>query len=105
VFPIGKLKGMTIDLDGVRTVVDLKVIEIVYDTTPYATLLGLDWEFYNQDVINLKTQKMTLKSGKYRVVALQLGFHAPTILPPFHPSTTSACTCHILHRSLTGSAE
>jgi hypothetical protein len=42
VLPIGKLKGVTVDLDGVRTVVDFEVIKIVYGTKPYPTLLGLD---------------------------------------------------------------
>jgi hypothetical protein len=45
------------------------VIEIVDDTIPYPTLLGLDWEFYNQSIINLKTRKMTFESGEYRVIA------------------------------------
>jgi hypothetical protein len=47
VLPIGRLKGVTIYLDGVRTKVDFEVIEIVDDTTPYLTLLGLDWAFDN----------------------------------------------------------
>jgi hypothetical protein len=55
VLPIGRLKGVTIDLDGVRTKLDFEVIEIVDDTTPYLALLGLDWAFDNQDIINLKT--------------------------------------------------
>jgi hypothetical protein len=55
VLPIGRLKGVTIDLDGVRTKADLKLIEIVEDTTPYTTLMGLDWAFHNQAIINLKT--------------------------------------------------
>jgi hypothetical protein len=55
VLPIRRLKGVTIDLDGVRTKVDFEVIEIVDDTTPYPTLLDLDWVFDNQDIINLKT--------------------------------------------------
>jgi hypothetical protein len=42
VFPIGRLKGVTVDLDGVRTKAYFEVIEIVYGTTPYPTLLGLD---------------------------------------------------------------
>ena len=45
--PIGRLKGVTIDLDGVHTKVDFEVIEIVYGTTPYPILLGLNWEFDN----------------------------------------------------------
>jgi hypothetical protein len=56
--PIGRLKGVTVDLDGVRTKGDFEVIKIVDDTTPYLALLGLDWEFENQAIINLKTRKM-----------------------------------------------
>ena len=33
VLPIGRLKGMTIDLDGVRTMAYFEVIEIVDGTT------------------------------------------------------------------------
>ena len=68
VLPIGRLKGVTIDLDGVHTKVDFEVIEIVDDTTPYSTLLGLDWGFDNQAIINLKTRKMTFESEEYRFI-------------------------------------
>jgi hypothetical protein len=67
--PIGKLKGVTVDLDDVRTKADFEVIEIVDGTTPYLTLLGLDWPFNNQDIINLKTRKMTFDPRDYRVIA------------------------------------
>jgi hypothetical protein len=69
VLPIGRLKGVKVDLDVVRTKIDFKVIEIVDGTTPYPTLLGLDWAFDNQAIINLKTRKLTFESGEYRVVA------------------------------------
>jgi len=68
VLPIGRLKGVTIDLDGVCTKVDFEVIEIVDGTTPYSTLLGLDWEFDNHTIINLMTRKMTFESRDYRVI-------------------------------------
>jgi hypothetical protein len=42
VLPIGRLKGVTIDLDGVQTKADFEVIEIVNDTTPYPKLLSLN---------------------------------------------------------------
>jgi hypothetical protein len=45
VLPIGRLKGVTIDLDGVHTKSDFEVIEIVDGTPPYPTFLGLDWAF------------------------------------------------------------
>jgi hypothetical protein len=54
ILPIGKLKGVTVDLDGVHTKEDFEVIEIVYDTTPYPIFLGLDWAFDNQAIINLE---------------------------------------------------
>jgi hypothetical protein len=42
VLSIVRLKGVTLDLDGVRTMADFEVINIVDGTTPYPTLLGLD---------------------------------------------------------------
>jgi hypothetical protein len=67
--PIGILKGVTVDLDGVRTKADFEMIEIVDCTTTYPTFLGLDWAFDNHAIINLKTRNMTFESGEYRVIA------------------------------------
>jgi hypothetical protein len=47
VLPIVSLKGVTIYLDRVCTMEYFEVIEIVYGTTPYPKLLGLEWEFDN----------------------------------------------------------
>jgi len=69
VLPIGRLKGVTIYLDGVRTKVDFEVVKIVDGTTPYPTLLGLDWVFDNKAIINLKTRKMTFELKEYRFIA------------------------------------
>jgi hypothetical protein len=69
VLPIGRLKGVIVDMDRVRTKADFEVIEIVDGTTPYPTLLGLDWVFEDLAIINLKTRKMTFESGEYRVIA------------------------------------
>jgi hypothetical protein len=66
---IERIKGVTIDLDGVHTMKTFEVIEIVDDKTPYPKLLGLDWEFDNQDIINLKTRKMNFELGEYRIIA------------------------------------
>jgi hypothetical protein len=54
----------------VCTKTDFEVIEIVDSTTPYPTLIGLDWAFDNQTIINLKTMKMTFEYGEYRVVTI-----------------------------------
>jgi hypothetical protein len=45
--PTCRLKGVIVDLDGVRTKANFEVIEIVDGTTPYLVLLGLDWTFEN----------------------------------------------------------
>jgi hypothetical protein len=54
---------VTVDLDGVHTKADFEVIEIVDDTTTYLEMLGLDWAFDNQAIINLKTRKMEFESA------------------------------------------
>jgi hypothetical protein len=69
VFPIGRLKGVTLDLDGVLTKANFEVIEIMDGTTPYPTFLGLDWAFENQAIINLKKRNMTLESREYIFIA------------------------------------
>jgi hypothetical protein len=68
VLPIGRLKGVTVYLDGVHTKVGFEVIEIMDGTTPYSTFLGLDWEFDNQAIINLNMRKMKFDLGEYRVI-------------------------------------
>jgi hypothetical protein len=47
VVPIGILKGILVDLAGVCTMAYFEVIDIVDNTTPYPTLLGLYWAFEN----------------------------------------------------------
>jgi hypothetical protein len=68
VLPISILKGVIVDLDGVRTKENFEVIEIVDGKTPYPAFLGLDWVVDNQAIINLKTRKMTFESREYRVI-------------------------------------
>jgi hypothetical protein len=62
--PIRRLKGVTVDLYGVCTKEDFEVIEIMDETTSYTILLGLDWVFDSQMIINLKTRKMTFELGE-----------------------------------------
>jgi hypothetical protein len=69
VLPIGRLKGVIVDLDGVHTVEDFEVIEIVDGTKPYPELLGLDWVFDNQVVINLNISRMTFESDEYTFIS------------------------------------
>jgi hypothetical protein len=54
IIPVGRLTGVSVNIDGVCSVEDFEVIEIVDGSTPYPTLLGLDWEFDNHTIIDLK---------------------------------------------------
>jgi hypothetical protein len=69
VIPIGILKNTTTDLDGVCTTIDFEVMDMVDESIPFPALLGIDWAFDNQAIINLKTRKMIFEAGNFRVVA------------------------------------
>jgi hypothetical protein len=58
------------NMDGVRSVVDFKVIEIVDESQPYQTLMGLEWDFDNQAVINLKRGETIFEVGELKVTTL-----------------------------------
>jgi hypothetical protein len=45
------------NIDAVRSVADFKVIEIVDDIQPYLALMGLEWTFDNQVIINIRGGK------------------------------------------------
>jgi hypothetical protein len=68
VVSIGILKGIPVDLDGLHNMTDFEFIDIVDNTSPYPTLLGLDWAFDNQDIINLKIRKIIFEYGEYKVI-------------------------------------
>ena len=44
IIPMGRLQGVTMDIEGASTLVDFEVIEIVDDSNPYHALLGTDWD-------------------------------------------------------------
>jgi hypothetical protein len=54
VSPFGRLEHVPVDIYGVRMFADFKVIEIVNDSFPYPTLLGIDWAFNNSTIVDLK---------------------------------------------------
>jgi len=43
-----------VNIEGVNIKVDFEVIEIMYDSDAYPTLLGINWAFDNNVVLNLK---------------------------------------------------
>ena len=57
------------NIDGVHNMVYFEVIEIVNDIQPYPTLMGFEWAFNNQTIINLKRREMIFKVGDLKVIA------------------------------------
>ena len=51
---LGRLSNIPVDIDGVRSLTDFEVIEIIDDSKSFPTLLGIDWSFHNLAVIELK---------------------------------------------------
>jgi len=70
ILPMGRLKGVTMDIKGASTQTDFEVIEIVDDSNPYPTLLGMDWATDMNGVISLKKQKMIFEKKSLCVVVL-----------------------------------
>jgi hypothetical protein len=58
-----------VNIDGVHNVIEFEVIHIMDDSKPYPTLMGLEWEFDNQEIINLKRMEMIFEVGNLKVTA------------------------------------
>jgi hypothetical protein len=43
-----------VNIKGVKTKVDFEVIKIMDESDPYPALLGIDWGFDNDAMLNLK---------------------------------------------------
>jgi len=65
---MGRLQGITVDMEGVSTHTNFEVIEIVYDNNPYPALLGVDWATDMNAIINLKKWRMIFKNKSLCVV-------------------------------------
>ena len=66
--PIGRLTQVHVEVEGLRTYVDFEVIDIVADTNPYPTLLGIDWAIDNRTIINFKKRILSFEDSEIRVV-------------------------------------
>ena len=58
---MGRLQGITMDIEGASALANFEVIEIVDDNNPYPVLLGIDWANHMNGMINLKKCKMILE--------------------------------------------
>lgn len=62
------LHGLTVDIEGARAVANFKVIEIVDDSNPYLVLLGIDWAFDMNAIINLNKWSMVFEKNEIWVI-------------------------------------
>jgi hypothetical protein len=65
----GRLEHVHVDIDEVKTFTDFELINIVDDSCPYPTLLGIDWDFNNMTGVDLKKRRMTFESNGLKVSA------------------------------------
>ena len=70
IVPLGRFPSVPVDIDGVSTLADFEVIEIIDDSNPYLALLGIEWEIDNDAVINLKNRQMTFEGKGLRFIVL-----------------------------------
>lgn len=53
IIPMGRLQGVTVDIEGANVVVNFEVTEILDNINPYPALLGINWATDMNGVINL----------------------------------------------------
>ena len=68
IVPLGRFSIVPVDIDGVNTLTNFEVIEIIDDSNPYPALLGIEWALDNHAVINLKNRQMTFEGKGLRVI-------------------------------------
>ena len=68
IVPLGIFPSVPVDIDGVSTLADFEVIEIIDDRNPYPALLGIEWALNNDAVINLKNRQMNFEGKGLRVI-------------------------------------
>ena len=67
---MGRMQGVTIDLEGASTHKDFEVIELMDESTPYPMLLGIDWATDMNRVINLKKRTMIFETKVLCVIIM-----------------------------------
>lgn len=70
IIPMGRLQGITVDIEGESMLADFEVIEIVDDSNPYPVLLGIDQAIDMNGLINLKKRKMIFEKKSLCVIIL-----------------------------------
>lgn len=67
---MGRLYRVTIDIEGESALSNFEVIEIVDDKNTYPVLIGIDWAFDMDAVINLKKWRITFEKKVLWVIVM-----------------------------------
>jgi len=63
------MENVKVYINVVKTTADFEVIEIMDEKDPSPALLGIDWAFYNNAILNLKQIKMSFETDQFPIVA------------------------------------
>ena len=63
------MEDVVVDIDGVKTMVNLEFIEIMDEKDLYLSLLGIPWEFDSNEIIILKKRNISFETKDLRVVS------------------------------------
>lgn len=85
---MGRLQGVTVDIEGTSMQTDFEVIDIVDDSNPYPMFLGIDWATDMNGFINLKKQKMIFKKNSLHMVVLLDPAEGARYTEPVHDDET-----------------
>jgi hypothetical protein len=69
IVPFGQLTRVSMNISGVHSVANFEFIEIMDDSQTYPSLMGLEGEFENQTIINLKRREMVFEVINLKVTA------------------------------------
>lgn len=62
----GQIENVKVDLDGMQSITDFEVIKLE-EAEPYLALVGIDWAFDNNAIINLKDRITNFESEKVKL--------------------------------------
>ena len=66
---IGRVPHLPVEVEGLKTYEYFDVIEIIDNTRPYLTLLGIGWAMKNMEVINFKKRTTKFEPCDMRVIS------------------------------------
>ena len=65
---MGRLRGVTVDIEGASALENFEVIKIIDDNNPYPALFEIYWATDMNGVINLKKRKMIFEKKSLRII-------------------------------------